>query len=59
MCVKCVGESGQKWDSGRVKPKVPASPQGEEPRATSRPGGNVIAGAVRAVMESLSVAVHI
>lgn len=50
-----VGESGKKWDSGRVK-QVFASPKtSPEPR----PGrGNVIAGAVRAVMESLRVAVH-
>lgn len=41
---------------GRVS-KVFASPGG--PRATTtRPGANVISGAVRAVMESFSVAVH-
>lgn len=53
----CVGESGQKWDFGRVS-KAFTSP--EEPREPPRPGRgvNVIPGAVRAVIESLKVTVH-
>lgn len=58
VCVRvrvCVGEAGQKWDFGRASKEF-ASPR----RAPSHlpAGANVIAGAVRAVMESLSVAVH-